>query len=404
MQDHHKITGGCSSSRVKGDDMWSATIMRAVWIATLLLWTMAPARSEDSRQVTLGLSAWLTQPIVQSAWRGAELAVEDGNALAARKKSSYRFRLLAQDDQGTANFGVNVARYFIKEKVAGVIGPWSSDAAMATAELYEAARIPQISFTAGTSQWTSQGNRMPFRVVGGTADVGAVLAQVSAATLKGKRVFIIHNDSAYSNALTDELAAHLIKHPGLSATRYLVGRRSTDFNAAVKAATQYQADVLVFLALFPQASAFVEEVRRTGLDAKLLLVGGASSLSFGEGELPQAHVLEYELAREHCPRWKAFTQAYVRRYNAAPSPYSYYAYDATSMMIAAIEQAGSTDGEKIAATLHRMRHAGLSGPISFTASGANAAPRFRLYQYHAKGQWRQVGVFPPGAGQNEKCL
>ncbi|MGC8068915.1 ABC transporter substrate-binding protein, partial [Salmonella enterica] len=79
------------------------------------------------------------------------------NTLAARKKSSWRFRLLAQDDQGSANFGVNVARYFIKEKVAGVIGPWSSDAAMATAELYEAARIPQIGFTAGTSQWTSQG-------------------------------------------------------------------------------------------------------------------------------------------------------------------------------------------------------------------------------------------------------
>ncbi|MFT2603755.1 hypothetical protein ACMWQW_28165, partial [Escherichia coli] len=82
---------------------------------------MQPAQAEEVRQVTLGLSAWLTQPIVQSAWHGAELAVEDANTLAARKKSSWRFRLLAQDDQGSANFGVNVARYFIKEKVAGVI-------------------------------------------------------------------------------------------------------------------------------------------------------------------------------------------------------------------------------------------------------------------------------------------
>ncbi|MFY0022640.1 hypothetical protein ABTQ05_22180, partial [Acinetobacter baumannii] len=78
----------------------------------------------------------------------------------------------------------------------------------------------------------------------------------------------------------------------------------------IKAANQYQADVIVFLALFPQAAAFVEEVRRSGSEAKVLLVGGASSLSFGEAALPQAYVLEYELAREQCPRWKAFTQAY----------------------------------------------------------------------------------------------
>ncbi len=37
-------------------------------------------RAEETRTVTLGLSAWLTQPIVQSAWHGAELAVEDANA------------------------------------------------------------------------------------------------------------------------------------------------------------------------------------------------------------------------------------------------------------------------------------------------------------------------------------
>jgi len=387
--------------------MRKVTIMRAAWFALLAClqpWTMQPAQAEEVRQVTLGLSAWLTQPIVQSAWHGAELAVEDANTLAARKKSSWRFRLLAQDDQGTANFGVNVARYFIKEKVTGVLGPWSSDAAMATAELYEAARIPQISFTAGTSQWTSQGNRMPFRVVGGTTEVGATMAEVVTNTLKGKRVFVVHNDSAYSNALTDELTARLVNRPGLTATRYLVGRRTTDFNATIKAANQYQADVIVFLALFPQAAAFVEEVRRSGSEAKVLLVGGASSLSFGQAEMPQAYVLEYELAREQCPRWKAFTQAYVRRYDAPPSPYSYYAYDAASVLIAAILQSDSTDGEKIAASLRQIRHAGLSGPISFAAGGANAAPRFRLYQYQNKGQWRPAGVFPPGAGQNEKCL
>ncbi|MGL1418849.1 hypothetical protein ACSTIS_23365, partial [Vibrio parahaemolyticus] len=74
---------------------------------------------------------------------------------------------------------------------------------------------------------------------------------------------VVHNDSAYSNALTDELTARLVNRPGLTATRYLVGRRTTDFNATIKAANQYQADVIVFLALFPQAAAFVEEVRRS---------------------------------------------------------------------------------------------------------------------------------------------
>ncbi|WP_237741885.1 branched-chain amino acid ABC transporter substrate-binding protein [Herbaspirillum rubrisubalbicans] len=373
------------------------TLIIALWLPC----TMTPARSEQLRYVTLGLSAWLTQPIVQSAWHGAEMAVDDANALAAKKKSSYRFRLLAQDDQGTANFGVNVAHYFIKEKVAGILGPWSSDAAMATAELYEAAHIPQIGFTASTSQWTNQGHRMPFRVVGSTSELSAALAEVVKRTLGGKRVFVIHNDTVFSNAVSDELISRLGKQAGTTTMRYLVGRRSTDFNAAIKAASQYQADVVVFLALFPQAAAFLDEARRARLEARLLLLGGATRLSLGEVDLSQAYALEYEVPRTHCPRWKSFTQAYTKRFNEPPSTYSYYAYDAASVLIAAILQSDSTDGERIAATLRTMHHAGLNGTISFAPNGAHAQPRFTLYQYQQ--QWRQVGVLPLGAVHNEKC-
>lgn len=41
--------------------------MRAALLVFLLPRTIAPAGAEEFRPVTLGLSAWLTQPIVQSA-------------------------------------------------------------------------------------------------------------------------------------------------------------------------------------------------------------------------------------------------------------------------------------------------------------------------------------------------
>ncbi|MGO0789978.1 branched-chain amino acid ABC transporter substrate-binding protein [Herbaspirillum seropedicae] len=378
---------------------------RRVLAGVLLLWAFMQAGwAQERKTIALGFTGRLSEPIAQSALQGAQLAIDEANALAAKRRSPLRFELLPQDDHGNENFAVNIARYYVKEKVAGVIGPWSSDAALATAAIYESAQIPQIGFTATSSQWTGMGNRMPFRVVGGTRELAATLAEVATRSLQGRRIFVIQSDAAYSRALADTLVENLGgSAQQIALARYQVGRRSTDFHAALKAAEAHQADVIVFVGLYPQARAFIDGANRTRTTARLLLTGGASNLSLPAPLELRLHVLEYEIARPHCPQWKAVTQAYQRRFGAAPTTYSFYAYDAASVLSAAIVQAGSDNGDRIATALHRMRHAGLHGTLSFDATGANAHPRYTLLRYQER--WQAVEFFAPGSAnaRQEAC-
>jgi len=355
----------------------------------------------DIRYVPLGFTGRLTEPIAQSALQGAQLAINDANELAARKHLNIRFRLLPQDDRGNENFALNIARYYVKEHVAGVVGPWSSDSALATADIYESAHIPQIGFTATVSKLTRSGRAMPFRVVGGTSDLAAALAEVATGALRGRRILLIENDSAYSAALADAFVEKATS-AGTSIARFRAARQTTDFSAALKAAAQHEADVIVFVAMYPQASSFLEAARRAQSTARILLTAGASNQVSGQAEDGRLYVLEFEIPQEHCPRWKAFSATYNRQFKAAPSTYSFYAYDATSVLTGAILKVGADDGEKIAQALHQDQYNGLHGTIRFDAGGANAHPRFTLYRF--EGQWRPVQHFPADAGRRESCL
>ncbi len=376
----------------------------AIAIAIALLSGVRPdsAVGADIRYVPLGFTGRLTEPIAQSALQGAQLALSDANELAAKKHLDIRFRLLPQDDRGNEHFAVNIARYYVKENVAGVVGPWSSDASLATAEIYESAHIPQIGFTGTVSRLTSSGRAMPFRVVGGTSDLAAALAEVAAGPLQGRRILVIQNDSAYSTALADAFVERMSKGATTRVARFQASRQTTDFSAALKAAAQHEADVIVFVALYPQARSFLDAARRAQSRARILLTAGASNQVAGLSADGNLYVLEFEIPQDHCPRWKAFSAAYTRQFKSAPTTYSYYAYDAASVLTAAILKAGAGDGEKIALALHQDQYAGLHGPIRFDAGGANAHPRFTLYRF--EGQWRPVQYFPAAEGRREKCL
>lgn len=374
-------------------------------IATIVAASLAlfadVANAEASSPVRLGFSGRLSEAIVQSALRGAELALDDANKKAIAKGSGLRFELLPQDDQGSENFAINVANYLVKQRVAGVVGPWSSDAALATAKIYEDARVPQVGFTATTSQWTSQGNRMPFRVVGGTSDVATWLAEVAVKMLQGRRIVIVQNESVYSKAISSALAEKIANQYDQSVTRFIISNKTSDFNGALTSSAGKNADVVVFVAQYPQAAPFLEAVKRQKSGAKILFVGGASNNSAISMANSQLYVLEYDISYDHCPRWKVFSQDYVRKYNSQPTTYSRYAYNAASILAESILRIDSTDGNKLAAALHRNKHQGLSGEITFLDNGDASKPAYTLYRFD--GQWHPIEHFPKGARSGERC-
>jgi branched-chain amino acid transport system substrate-binding protein len=77
-------------------------------------------------------------------------------------------------------------------------------------------------------------------------------------------------------------------------------------------------------------------------------------------------------AEDPRPEAQRFVSAYRERYHEDPDGNAALAYDATMLMAAAIEQAGPSRGairNWLAGLESNQPHAGVTGPISFRASG-----------------------------------
>ena len=362
----------------------------------------AGVMAEDGRIARIGFASRLSDVLAQRALQGATMAVDEANEQRPKIADAIRFELVPQDDHGNPNMAANIAAYFVKSHVSGVIGHWSSDAAFAVADIYEKAGVAQVNFTSTSSELTKRGNQTAFRVVGSTSDVAVSLADAAIDVLQGQRIVVIGNDSLSGKALTDAFVGQLRTRSRKVLQTSTVGATTSDFNAVLKSATDMQADVIFFSAYVAQTPAFLAAVKRLDIKAKILLNTGATNQDFSAQDNGHFYALEADTPQEQCPSWKAFNQKFQARYGHPPTTYSRYAYNAAGALIQAIRQADSTDAEQVTRALHSIHHASLSGEIAFDKAGNRINPPYTLY--HAEGaSWRPVRFFSADKNSNTRC-
>lgn len=374
-------------------------------LGALLPCAAVPATAAAERVVRIGFAGRMGDALAQSALQGAEMAAEEANRARTKSGNTIRFELLPQDDHGSANMAAHVAAYFVKSRVSGVIGHWSSDAALAAADIYEQAGIAQINFTSTSGELTRRGYRTMFRVVGSTSDAAASLADAAVDVLQGQRIAVIGNDSSSSKALTEAFVARLSARSRKVHRGVTVGATTSDFNAALKSAVDAQADVIFFSAYVGQVPAFLATVKRLGVKANILLNTGATNVDASAAGSGDIYAIEADIANDKCPAWNAFHQRFQAKYGRPPSTYSRAAYNATGALIQAIRDAdpgAPGDPARIPAALHAVRHTGLSGEIAFDKDGNRVAPSYTLYR--AQGMdWQAVRLFPADRSAASHC-
>lgn len=354
---------------------------------------------QSSRLAPIGFAGPLADPLVTSARLGAQLAIEEANS---RPVSSIhglpplRFELLAQDDKGNPNLAGYAARYFAASKAIGVLGHWNSGPALAAAPTYEEAGIAQLNITPTSSELSRQGFHSYFRLLGGTDDTAAYLAQSAASVLEAKRVAVIYNDTPFSVALAGALARNLAGRAIHVRKLDAVSAKTSDFNAPLKAAIDSGADLIFFSAITSQLQPFIENARRMNVRARILLTGGAITRQLDDSG--RVYSLEPNVPDGHCPQQHNFRQRYVARYGSQPTLFSRDAYDAAGLLVQAARQVDSTDPAQVAGALHVSRYQGLGGEIRFDQQGNNAHPVYTLYRAGPAG-WQPVQVLSadPGA-------
>jgi len=95
------------------------------------------------------------------------------------------------------------------------------------------------------------------------------------------------------------------------------------------------------------------------IDQKFIEIAGPAS---------EGSYLTFSPDPANIPSAKDFLNSYKSIYGEA-GPYSIYAYDAANIMLQAIADTQSTDGEKISKTIHNMKHSGALGELQWDVKG-----------------------------------
>ncbi|TDR82293.1 branched-chain amino acid ABC transporter substrate-binding protein [Paludibacterium purpuratum] len=310
------------------------------------------AADGGSAVVKLGFVAPLTGP---QAHYGAEykngvtLAIEDANASHPTLGGKpVKFELESMDDQADPKTATEVAQKLIDEKVSGVIGHFNSGTSIPASKLYSDAGIPQIAMATAPA-FTSQGFKTTFRSMTSDTQQGSVMGEYVVKKLGAKNIAIIDDRTAYGQGLADEFSKAVEGAGGKVIKREYTTDKSTDFAAILTAIKGMHPDIVYYGGADAQSAPMAKQMKRLGLNAPLVSGEMTKTPDFLKVAGKEAEGTLASLAGlplEQMPKGKDYASRYQARFKEDVATYSPYGYDATRVMIAAMQKADSADPAK----------------------------------------------------------
>jgi len=296
---------------------------------------------------------------------GVELARDEINRAGGVLGRSIA--LIERDDASHDEQGARIARELTQVRpVAAGVGLVNTGVALAAAPYFEEAEIPLIVAVA-TGAAIAQEFAPPeydknyvFRISMSTAiEAPAIVAE--AARRGYRRPGILSDATSYGQAGRHDLTAALALHglAPVSIEKFNIG--DVDMTAQLRRARAAGADVLMTYGIGPELAAIARGRTALGWDVPLIGSWTLSMSSFINGAAQSgdgAAMPQTFIDQATNPAQATFLKAFVSRFGPhIASPMSAaQGYDSLRVLVAAIEQAGSTDGSKIRAALERLRN------------------------------------------------
>ena len=333
----------------------------AVWLGA-----QATQAEEPIRIAVTGPYSGPSAPMGQSMLAGVRLAINEmnlGGGLLGRQLA-----LVEKDDKGDPATGKQVVEEAIRQdKVVAGLGTANTGVALAAMKAYQDARLPVIVNVATGSTVARQffpptvQDSYVFRN-SASDDIQAAMI-VREATKRGRysKVAIFHDSTPYGeqgrDQLGKELAALDIKPVAIES--FSPGVK--DLGAALQRARAAGAEAILTYAIGPELAVIANSRARLGWKVPMIGSWPLSLPNFIEAagknadgaRMPQTFV---EASNNY--RRTSFISAYhnANRTKRIPSAVSAaQGYDSALLLMAAISQAGSTEGPKIRAALENLQ-------------------------------------------------
>jgi branched-chain amino acid transport system substrate-binding protein len=318
--------------------------------------------------IKIGVSGPFTggsAPMGVSMRDGVRLAVAEINAKGG--VLGRQLQMVERDDEAKPERGVQIAQELInKEHVAATVGYINTGVALASQRFYQQAKIPVMNNVATgsivTKQFANQPENFVFRNSANDTIQSTMIAEE--AIRRGfKKPAILADSTNYGQLgredLEKVLASKSVKP--VSVEKYNIG--DVDMTAQLLRAKQAGADVVLTYGIGPELAQIANGMQKLGWKVPIVGSWTLAMANFidnaganGNGtRMPQTFIQNPDT-----PKRKAFIDAYVKAYNPPngrmPSAVSAaQGYDSIYLLAAAIQQAGSTEGPKIAAALEDLK-------------------------------------------------
>jgi len=298
---------------------------------------------------------------------GVRLATEEINK--AGGVLGKKLELVERDDEAKNERGVQIAQELInKEQVVANLGYINTGVALASQRFYQEAKIPVFNNVATGSAITQQfkapeyPDNYIFRNAANDSIQAPMIVEEAIGRRGFKKVAILTDSTNYGQLGKADLEKALEANGVKAVAVEKFNIKDVDMTPQLLKAKEAGAEVILTYAIGPELAQIANGMTKLGWKVPMIGSWTLSMANFidnagpgGEGaRMPQTFIQEPNTVKR-----KAFIDAYLKTFkpknNRMDSPVSAaQGYDSVYLLVAAIKQAGSTDGVKIREALENL--------------------------------------------------
>jgi branched-chain amino acid transport system substrate-binding protein len=364
-------------------------VVSCVLFLGLLLSPLATAA--EKKTVKIGFIGPLTGPNAAfglGARNGADLAVKETNRAG---KAPYKYELVVMDDASDPSTGVSVAtKLCTVDKVAAATTHFNSPVGLATIHVFHRYTTPQV-FWGGIHPDITYKNNFPevTRVCANTIVEHAQLVDFVFKKMGYDGWSLIYDTTSYGTSCNNAVKKALDEAGAKVLTEDGVPVGTQDFRPILSRikAQNPGPKVIYYGGVVTEAALIKRQMAEMGMSSYLYCgVTGFDSETFNKTAGSDAEgtvIVGKKVIGEDSAFVKAYKAEGYKDYYEATGP---YAYDATGLIIAAINKVGPDDKALLAKTIRGIEYQGVLGLTKFDDFGQTLTGGLTL-KVSEGGQW-----------------
>jgi branched-chain amino acid transport system substrate-binding protein len=302
-------------------------------------------------------------PIGENLTNGVTLAIED------LKKKGIEVDLVKEDDTGKPEKSMAAfEKMATRDKVAGIVGPYSSKCANAVAKLAEKYKAPLLIPVASKEEITRQNLKWTFRLSATTNDYANILLDLATHLGKPKTIAIINENTDFGTSGAKSAKVYAARKGIRVVAEEAYAPGSPDYRSTLTKIKAQKPDLVFMVSYVADAILLMRQSREIGLTPQAFLGAGAgfSVAQFAKEKEISNNVFSSTqwTGDVNWPGAREFNARYKAKFGKEPTYHAATAYESMIIMAETAAKAGGSP-EKIRAELKGGKWNGIMGEVTF---------------------------------------